>query len=95
MRRERYRLLDRGTKFIDCLLDYQSSLHWISSLMFVINCWLLVRVIAMSRISKYIFPKLARQLEIALVLGKPCSAISRLPDLFRWAESTRSTPLTA
>ena len=45
---------------------------WVASIVFVINCQLLVSLVAVPRIAERIFPELTRQFEIAFPLSKLC-----------------------
>src|SRR5438270_7444887 len=74
--------LKRSAKFNERLRDNLSSLLWITGPVFVVNCELLIGLIAMPCISECLFPKLARQLEISLPLREPCEGAPCCPIRF-------------
>src|SRR5258708_1888942 len=59
------------TEFIECLANNFPSLMWVAGLVFVINRQLLVSLIALTRISQRVSPKLAGRREIAIAFREP------------------------
>lgn len=73
-----------ATKFVDGLLDYLSSLLWVTGLVFIMNRQLLVGVIALAGIAERFFPKLTCQIKVASLLGQLCQRASSYPICLCW-----------